>query len=72
MLSATATLIELKDSTRTELLDYLVAQLNALYPDGKGGVRQAIDSDLDEALDRLRKCINSVVLWRENEFQVGS
>lgn len=68
MLSATASLIQLRDSSRRELLDYLVAQLNHLYPDGKGDVRQVVDKDLDEALDRLRQCINSVVLWRENEF----
>ena len=68
MLSATTLQIELRDSSRTELLDYLTAQINALYPDGKQDVRQVIDTDLDEALDRLRVCINSVLLWRENVF----
>lgn len=68
MLSATALQIDLKDSSRSELLDYLTAQVNSLYPDGKGDVRRAIDADLDEALDRLRICINSVILWRENVF----
>jgi serine O-acetyltransferase len=68
MLSATTLQIELRDSSRADLLDYLTAQINNLYPDGKGDVRRTIDSDLDEALDRLRVCINSVVLWRENAF----
>ena len=60
--------LDLKDTSRTGLLDYLTAQLNSFFPDGKGDVRQTLDGDLDEALDRLCRCINSVALWRENQF----
>ena len=59
---------ELGQTQRGELLDYLTAQLNIYYPDGKGDVRRSIDADLDEALDRLRVCINSVMLWKQDVF----
>ena len=60
--------LDLKDTSRTGLLDYLTTQLDTFFPDGKGGVRQTLDDDLDEALDRLCRWINAAALWRENEF----
>ena len=60
--------LRLKDISRAELLDYVAAQLNSFYPDGKGNVRQVLERDLDEALDRLRVCVNAVRMWREDEF----
>lgn len=60
--------LDLKDTTRTGLLDYLGAQLANFFPDGRSGMRQLLDGDLDEALDRLGRCINAAALWRENQF----
>ncbi len=60
--------LRLKDSSRTELLDYVAAQLDGFYPDGKGDVRRVLERDIDETLDRLGVCINAVRMWRENEF----
>jgi serine O-acetyltransferase len=60
--------LDLKESSRADLLDYLTAQLGAFFPDGRGDVRRTLDGDLDEALDRLRRCINAVAMWREDEF----
>ncbi len=60
--------MNLKNTSRTELLDYVSAQINAFFPDRHKGVRQVIDRELDETLDRLSVCINAVRFWKENEF----
>jgi serine O-acetyltransferase len=57
----------LKDINRAGLLDYLETQLNNFYPDGRS-VRPLIDQYLDEALTRVLRCINGVVIWDENVF----
>ena len=60
--------MNLKDTSRAELLDYLSGQINAFFPDRHRDVRQVMDNDLDEALDRLNACINAVRFWKEDEF----
>ena len=60
--------MNLKDTKRAHLLDYLTGQLNAFFPDGYIDTRQVVDDDLDEALDRLNVCVNAVQWWKENEF----
>ena len=60
--------MKLKNITRAELLDYVSGQLNAFFPDRHNDVRQVMDRDFDEALDRLERCINAVRLWKPDEF----
>ena len=63
-------MLELVNSSRAALLRYLERQLTNLFPDDAPGVRETIDTHLDEALHRLERCINAVRLWREGEFDV--
>ena len=60
--------MNLKDCTRERLRDYVSRQIENLFPDGQIGVGEALDRDLDEALDRTNICINAVRWWTENEF----
>jgi len=61
--------LTLKGISRDGLVDYMAGQLDAFFPDaGRGKARTAIARDVDEALDRLQRCINAVRMWRENEF----
>jgi len=60
--------MKLKNMSRAELVDYIAAQLAAFFPDRWGDARQAIDQDMDEALDRQNVCINAVRWWKEDEF----
>lgn len=53
--------------TRARLLDYTLAQIASFFPDG-ADVRGQIDKHLDESLERLRKCINSVRCWEMEAF----
>ena len=59
--------MQLKNTTRTGLLDYLERQLNHFFPDGRA-VRAPLDSSLDDALNRLEICINGVRIWKTGEF----
>jgi len=60
--------MHLKGTTRAQLVDYLAAQLDHMFPDHVKDARAAIDRDLDHALDRFRHCANAVALWRPDEF----
>ena len=60
--------MKLVNTTRAQLIDYTVSQINHFFPDGKDDVRSAIESHCDEALDRLHRCINAVRMWKEDEF----
>ncbi len=60
--------LELKGTSRSRLLDYLTRQLDSFFPDHVTDTGQAIDRDLDEALDRMAVCVGAVRLWPENRF----
>ncbi len=59
--------MQLKATTRSDLLDYLERQLAIFFPDGRP-VRQPLDQVLDDVLARLETCINGVVMWKRGEF----
>jgi len=59
--------MRLKDFSRAQLLDYLVAQLGHFFPDGLA-VRQDLDRHLDQALSRLRRLVNAVRMWPQEQF----
>ena len=60
--------MNLKEMTRTGLIDYVSHQIDAFFPDRRDDTRHAIGADIDEALDRLNVCINAVAWWKEDEF----
>jgi serine O-acetyltransferase len=63
--------LNLRDHTRETLLAYTVAQCAAVVPDGlEAAFRSAVDAHLDEALERLHRCINACAPWRADEFNV--
>ena len=63
--------MKLKDHTRESLLAYTVAQCAAVVPDGREAAFRAMaDAHLDEALERLHRCINACAPWRPDEFNV--
>ena len=63
--------MKLKDHTRESLLAYTVAQCAAVVPDGReAAFRATADAHLDEALERLHRCINACAPWRSDEFNV--
>lgn len=59
--------LELVDSSRAQLLEYLSRQLAQVFPDGHDP-RPALDAHLDEALDRLAVCIAAVKMWTPGRF----
>jgi serine O-acetyltransferase len=63
--------LKLRDHTRESLVAYTVAQCAAVVPDGReAAFRLAVDAHLDEALERLHRCINACAPWRADEFNV--
>jgi serine O-acetyltransferase len=55
--------------SRESLADYTAAQIANLVPDGRGGeARASIGRHVDEALDRIGRCIDKVAAWRVGEF----
>jgi serine O-acetyltransferase len=60
--------MELVDSSRDELIDYVCRQLDHFFPDGKGDARTAVVSNIDEALDRLRPCVRLARVWPKDRF----
>ena len=60
--------MQLVNLTRSGLIDYTENQINHFFPDGSTNLRSIIDVHLDEALNRLHKCINSVRCWKLDEF----
>ena len=50
------------------LLNYLTRQIDHFFPDGGLDTNDRIASDLDEALERLLKCMDSVKMWRGTGF----
>lgn len=63
--------MKLRGHSRESLLSYLTAQCAAVVPDGREAAFQAVvDSHLDEALERLHRCINACAPWRPDEFNI--
>lgn len=63
--------MKLRGHTRESLLSYIVAQCAAVVPDGREATfRAVVDLHLDEALERLGRCINACAPWRPDEFNV--
>jgi len=63
--------VKLRGHTRETLLAYTVAQCAAIVPDGREAVfRAVLEVHLDEALERLHRCINACAPWRPDEFNV--
>jgi serine O-acetyltransferase len=60
--------MKLRNTTRAQLLDYVAAQLDHLFPDHHKDGRAVIERSLDTALERMRRCVNGVAMWREEEF----
>ncbi len=60
--------MELVGISREGLVDYLARQVDHFFPDGRGDARRGIDRDIDEALERLRRCVNAVRMWPEDRF----
>ena len=51
-----------------QLALFVSRQLEMLIPDGKPGMLPVLQEHLPQTLERLRICINSVCLWKENHF----
>lgn len=63
--------MKLRDHTRESLLGYVTAQCATVVPDGReAAFRAVVDAHLDEALERLHRCINACAPWRADEFNV--
>ena len=63
--------MKLLDHTRESLIDYTVAQCASVVPDGReAAFRAALDVNMDEALERLHRCINACAPWRPDQFNV--
>jgi serine O-acetyltransferase len=61
--------LKLVDHTPESLAEYTTAQIANLVPDGRvGETGAAIARHMDEALDRVHRCIRSVAAWRPDEF----
>jgi len=61
-------MLKLLHSSREDLLNYVVTQLEHFFPDGQSGIKQILDACLVDALARLENCINAVRMWRPGEF----
>jgi serine O-acetyltransferase len=61
-------MLELTQSSRTDLLRYVVRQLDHFFPDEAAGVHDALDAHLGTAMLRLERCINEVRLWKPGQF----
>ena len=57
----------LKNITEQGIADYLENQLNFFFPD-KIPVRSLIASSMQDALARVKQCINGVRIWAPNNF----
>jgi len=63
--------VKLLDHSRESLAAYTTAQCAAVVPDGREtAFRAAVEAHLDEALERLHRCINACAPWRPDEFNV--
>lgn len=61
--------MELLDHSRQSLIDYTCAQVSTFFPDGKDDVvRTQVSRHIDDALARLGRCIDSVRMWKQGQF----
>jgi serine O-acetyltransferase len=60
--------MELVDTTRNGLVDYVTAQLNHFFPDGIGDTRAHVAAGIDDALDRIRPCVKLNRVWPKDRF----
>jgi serine O-acetyltransferase len=58
----------LKGIDRGELGSYVAAQLDHFFPDRRPGAAEVVERNLDEALARLKRCIDGVRMWKPGEF----
>lgn len=59
------------DHTRGSLVSYLTRQCASVTPDGReAAFGRAVEAHIDEALERLHRCVNACVAWRPDEFDV--
>lgn len=63
--------MNLVDHSRESLIEYTVRQSMVVVPDGREeAFRAAIDLHMDEALERLGRCIDACAPWRAGQFNV--
>lgn len=63
--------MKLIDHTRDSLVAYTTEHCARLVPDGReAAFRAAVAAHLDEALERLHRCINACAPWRPDQFNV--
>lgn len=59
--------MQLKKMTRSRLVSYIEAQLTQFFPDG-ATPKAEIERYIDDALLRLKRCINGVRIWEKDTF----
>lgn len=63
--------MKLLDHTRESLIAYTTAQCASIVPDGReAAFGKAVEAHIDEALERLHRCINACAPWRPDQFNV--
>ena len=61
--------MEILNQSKDGLIAYTLKQLENFFPDNKSNnFHSLINQHIDITLDRLCLCINSVTMWKENEF----
>jgi serine O-acetyltransferase len=57
--------------SRASLIDYVVAQIGHVVPDGRAGdCRTAVERHVDGALARTMACVNLVRMWKPGRFDL--
>ena len=60
--------MRLVNLTKTSLIEYTINQISNFFPSENKELKKIIEKNIDESLNRLRICINSIRCWNENEF----
>lgn len=60
--------MKVRDIGAAGLADYVAAQLGTFFPDRGPDPGPVLARNLDEALARLRRCINGVRIWEKDAF----
>lgn len=61
-------MLKISNGNQQELLLYLERQLNFFFPDNQQDMLAIMNRHIDEALFRVQRCINSVKMWKVDEF----